>query len=241
MQGLPALLDNRSTIGFSHCGTAVAIIHAGRQWPQLFPLSTVLPEKPRLQGNAQKRPIDDRDDVSRPTKRLQLLPLKHSESNMDRNVAAALNKIPSVLSSSSVVALQGQGHEPSGDLTLISSKSHPNQIDLVYGNENEAGEMSICKLPSHIPLGSASVQVAMRPNSHDGSRSICTMTVNSNPARVYVSDERGAAQHLPLVVWKDVLALRMSSWSEHLISPNQEPSLQREDDRNCVPDEEGKL
>lgn len=157
--------------------------------------------------------MDDTGDVSWPAKRRHL----DLKSRNDRSVSMALSQIPSVLSTTSVVALQGHGKGTNDKVAIVNSKSHPNQIDVVYGNEDFANRLSVCKLPSHVPLGSTSVDITMRPSVYDAGRSVCTLAVNSKSALVYESDERGAAEHLPVVMWKDTLAMRVSPWSGHLI------------------------
>ncbi|KAL1850418.1 hypothetical protein Daus18300_012952 [Diaporthe australafricana] len=206
---LPTLIHESSTVGFSHCGTAIAIVHAGREWPQLVPLSSLSPEIASIQASARKRGIEDEHGVApeRTTKRQRLI-CEDTNSNMDRSVAAALNKIPSVLSTSSVAALQGKRGDTPSDIALVKSHTQPNQIDVVYGNKEDARMLSICKLPSHIPLHSASADIMVCPSSYDTSRSVCTLVVNSDSAHVYESDDRRAAENLPLVVWKVTLALR---------------------------------
>lgn len=225
IQEIPALLHVDNTVGFSHCGTAIAIVYAGRPWPQLVTLSPVVREVSHVQSSARKRVADDTDDVGLPTKQLRSLQPKELHSNMDRSVALALNQIPSVLSTSSFVALQGQGSEATGNFAIISSKNHPNQINVVYGNEGAANELSICKLPRHLPLECASVDLAIRPNSHDAGSSVCTTVINSKSMSVYESDERNAAECLPVVIWKDTRALSVKPFSGRSIQTEASYSL----------------
>ncbi|KAJ4406621.1 hypothetical protein N0V82_010087 [Gnomoniopsis sp. IMI 355080] len=215
------LIGPDSTVGFSHCGTAIAISHTGRPWPQLLALSSVLPQVSCLQSSTRKRAIGDAGDISQPTKRPHLVQPKDVESNNDRSVAWALTQIPPVLSTSSVVSLQGQASGANGNVAIVSSKSHPNEIKVLYGNGNAANELSICKLPSYIPLESASINIAMRPSSSADGRPVCTTVVNAGPVSVYESDVRGAAQHLPVVMWKDSAALRVDRWSGHLLEADE--------------------
>lgn len=141
---------------------------------------------------------------------------------MSKSVARTLNQIPSVLSTSVVSLDDRRGGSP-GDIALIRSQDDPKQINIVYGNKKDANSLSICKLPRQIPLESTSAKITIDPMSADPGRSICTLVMNSNSARLYESDERRAAQHLPLVVWKDTVALRVSPESGYLMPAGQDP------------------
>lgn len=185
----------------------------------------MLHEASHLPSTARKRRIEEIGDVLRPNKLPRLQRLDELEPNKDRSIAVALKQIPSVLSSTSVVTMQGQGVGSHSNMAIVKSNSDPNQIDVVYGNDEFANKLSICKLPSYIPLSSASADITVRPSSYDSGRYLCTLAVNSKSAPVYESDGRGAAENLPVVVWKDTLAMRVSPWSGRLIEEKRDADI----------------
>lgn len=210
---LPGIVDEIK-VGFSHCGTSVAIFYPGRSWPELVPLSSASHESANTR---QKRAIDnDDDDDDRPNKRLQPL---DGDARCNTDSTVALSQLPPVLSTSSVLALQGENSALSGNIAILQSRSNPRQIEITYGTEENSRTLSICKFPDHIPLQSSTAKVTMSTNSDTKPGSLCTLVVNSESACVSVSDEPQAAEHLPLVVRKDVRSLDFSPISSRFIRP----------------------
>lgn len=222
IEEVPALQTKENTVSFSHCGTAIAIVYAGRPWPQLLALPPVRRELLHTQSSVGKRGSSDIGNVSPPTKRPRVLQPRDLKPNAERSVAMALKQLPSVLSTASMVALpDDQGLGAQGNVAIVNSKKRLHQISVIYGNEHSANELAICKLPNYIPLESGSVDIAIRPSSYDTGHSVCTTVVSSKPGSAYESDERGAAENLPVVIWKDTRALSVKPWSDHLIDTKE--------------------
>ncbi|KAK4031405.1 hypothetical protein C8A01DRAFT_51500 [Parachaetomium inaequale] len=210
----PANSQSQS-VSFSHCGRYLAVLHHGRNWPELIQLPSLDPPEDASLPLALKRPPVDEGDPEPSPKRA-----KRTAAESDPTPTTALDlfvpgRLPTTITNTLV--LRQDSATGTANATILQNSS-TGELAILNGDDARSSTIAVATLPLSIPLHSVSSTVSMPsrpdqdPDAGAGAGAVggqWKLIVTAKPAGTYCSDEPPAAAHLPLVLRKDVRALRV--------------------------------
>ena len=193
-------LGHARVVSFSHCGRSLAILHHGRDVPELVPLPFESFGSGSLYHGPKRLLEEDGEEPS------QKRPRWSSETvKTHKAVGLALRNLPGVVSDTLVLRQDAT----TGTRAAVLQNNMTGQLAILDSGEEYRNTIKVATLPRSIPLQHVSSTVSMPSRLDPDAADRLKLIVNAKPAPVYYSDEPAAATHLPLVFRKDVRALRV--------------------------------
>ncbi|KAK3367788.1 hypothetical protein B0H63DRAFT_86274 [Podospora didyma] len=212
---------------FSSCGNFVELFHPGRIWPERMPLPNNAPMVSSGQTKRSRAYDEGGEDLDEFNKRPKhIIGTDDNQSPLELVIDTGKGSSPAV--DSALSKLQDLPRiisttSATNNLALSHISNHKAEIAIIT-NSNDITQpvrtISVARFPPLLPLHAASATVSLpflSPHSApageeqqaQGGEQLAKLILNATCPPLYRSDVPPAAFHLPLVVRKDVSALRV--------------------------------
>lgn len=118
-----------------------------------------------------------------------------------------LSSLPAVVSTTVVL----RQDSITGTSATVLHNHNTGELSILDGDEGRESRISVATLPQSVPLQSMSSAVSIPSRLDPNSGEQCKLIARAKPLGVYYGDEVPSATHLPLVLRKDVRALRVEN------------------------------
>ncbi|KAI1748057.1 hypothetical protein F4782DRAFT_551336 [Xylaria castorea] len=193
------ILRTHPTVSFSHCGTSIAITYPGRLWPELIPLPDWSRADRKRKVSHEIPPECNPDEHRKKVLR---------EDKGSLQVVSVLSRIPGPVITNSGIVLGDD--TASARTTILRTAIGPGSVSIYQSDNTRSQVVPVVSLPNYIPREiSATLTLPTKFNeATEDYKSFLTLAIAQTPKSTYASDEAPLSTHLPIVIRKDIRALR---------------------------------